>query len=480
MPQLSEQQATSQLATVGRDIVSKYDVSNQNPDKLIRSKGLRYIEEIERDTHYSSVLRTRRQKLVKKDWVIRPAERNGKITARSREIADFVDWNLRAMVGSFEKDIEAALDCISKGYSLSEIIYRKITAGRYAGKLGLKAVRFKPARYFDFRFDIHGNYSLVQIDPNPAGVALPIEKFIHMVSGNNDENPYGEGSGSKVAFWVWLKKNQAKFWAIFSERFGMPLSDVEIPKNATEADKAKAEEIIEEMQTRAGIIRPEGFNVAFLEAARRGDVTYDNFIERCNKEISKEVLGATLISEEGKRGQGSYALGSNHATVLEDYVVFDAAMTATAINEQLIRPLVDFNFVTDDYPTFRWEGVDVSALISMAQSLDLLGKMGMRIPAAWAHDKAGIPQAREGEPTLSAGPEAPGTPANVTPLKVDNRSAAAFLDSMGVRFAELPPEIQTQIEEVDSLTERYLSLAGERFDAIAAEIRRRDKKKSSA
>jgi len=379
----------TQVGRAGFDLLYKYGISDkENPDKLISSKGMEYIEKkVERDTHFTSVLATRRQKLMKKGWRVDPASDS----ARDIQIADFVKTQLNDMQGSFENDLEAMLDKISKGFSLTEINYIPLVRGKYQGKVGLESLRFKPAKYFTFKFDDFGRWTIRQWDPKETD--LPTYKFVHVINGPNDENPYGDSYGAKSAFWVWLKENEAKFWAIFSERFGMPLTRVEMPTKATQEEQDKVDDILEAVRRDTGIRVPKGFMVDFLEAQRSGDVAYDNFIERCNKEISKIIIGQTLSSEEGKRGQGSYALGQTHAQTMEDYIAFDAFDISQAVNKQIIKRLVDYNFLTDTYPVFKFLGIDIGALISLSQTIANLVKAGMKIPVQWAHESTGIPMA---------------------------------------------------------------------------------------
>ena len=554
-----------ELAVAGNDITRKYGVSGENPDKLIATKGLDYIEKIEKDTHVSSQLATRRQKLIKKGWRLVPAEKNGKSTALSREIRDFVADQLRDMDGSFLKDVEAMLDATSKGFSITEKNFRYITKGRWKGKIGLKSLRFKPAKNFAFRYDKFGHYTLRQINPHINGSDLPLNKFIHLIAGPNDENPYGEGVTAKCAWWVWLKENEAKFWAIFSERFGMPQIKVEMPANPGPDDEQKAEDVIRGLQTSAGVKVPKGFIVDFMEAVRRGEVNYDLFIERANKEISKVILGATLVSEEGKRGQGSYALGHEHSGLTEDYIVFDAAITAQAINEQLIRQLVDYNYDTDLYPEFEWIGVGVDSFISFAQGLGILADKGLRVPVSWVRRMTGIPEAQKGEEVLQSAqfitptdsnPEAddaiatmqslnlngiqiasaakiiasvsageiprdaginqltvflgltdeqankvmgdagtgkeikadkitndpkapPAAPQNnIKKIKgTDNRAFADFMAAIPFSGADVPPEIQAELDEMDALQERYQKIRAERYAKLIKQFKQTVKKK---
>lgn len=476
---LTAGQQLREIIVAGLDLRYKYGLTGENPEKLIARKGMDYLDDLEKDAHLSSMLATRRQKLIEKGWDIKPyTSSNGKVTARNQQIRDDLMYAIEHMVGSFEKDIEGMLDALGKGFSISEINYQMQRGGRLDGKVGLKSIRFKPAKYFSFKYDDFGHYEIRQIDPNPSGVTIPRGKVIHLINGFNDENPYGDGLTAKCAFWVWLKKNQAKFWAIFNERFGLPLTRVGMPRKPQSEEITKAETIIEEIQTRAGIMVPEGFEVDFLEAARRGDITYDNFIERCNKEISKVVLGATLISEEGKRGQGSYALSTSHADILETYTIFDSIITQVAINEQLIRRWVDLNYQTDVYPKFKWSGMGISALISFAQALGVLAQNGMRIPLAWVHELSGIPQARDGEPALAAMSAAQGSADPAQMIGVDNRSAA-FSGYPAMTFDDLPDEIAAEVIEVDLLRQRYAKQASTLQKQIVKQVQDYLKKKAS-
>ncbi|MCU0645782.1 MAG: DUF935 domain-containing protein, partial [bacterium] len=373
-----------EFGRAGRDILYKYGLSGENPDSLIASKGMAHLDDIERDTHLSSALSTRRAKLIKKGWRIIPASE----TKRDITIADFVRDQLVNMTGSFEKDLEAMLTAVGRGFSLTEINYQWVD---WRGKrlVGLQSLRWKDPKLFSFKFDEFGHYSINQIDPDPGGVELPSDKFIHIIMGPDDENPYGKSASAECAFWVWVKKNVAKFWAIFAEKFGMPLAQVIIPRNVEpgSSEYTKIEEILEGIQEETGIRVPEGFEVKFLEAMRNGEAGYERFIATCNSEISKRVFGATLISEEGKRGQGSYALGAEHSDIFEEYITFDAAVVEAALSESLIRRLVDFNFDVEYYPRFEFVEFAVGIFISFSQSIANLVNTGLKIPEDWVYDK---------------------------------------------------------------------------------------------
>lgn len=210
--------------------------------------------------------------------------------------------------------------------------------------------------------------------------------------GPDDENPYGEGLTALCAFYVWLKKNTMKFWAIFNEKFAMPITLARMPKGQEKDDaaKAKVDDFLDNLQSETGFRIPEGFEVEFLEAVRRSEVTYDQFIERCNKEISKLVLGQTLSSEEGKRGQGSYALGQAHLSILDIYVFFDMLLMEAVVNKQLVRAVMDYNYFDGIYPHFEF--VNAINWSVFAQAVYNLVNAGVKLPASWVYRMSNIPE----------------------------------------------------------------------------------------
>ena len=91
-------------------------------------------------------------------------------------------------------------------------------------------------------------------------------------------------------------------------------------------------------------------DIKFLEASHAGTVSYRDLADACNAEISKAILGATQTVEEGRRG--SYALSRAHSEVRRERVEADVVEISDVIQQQLVKRLVDFNFITDIYPQF--------------------------------------------------------------------------------------------------------------------------------
>lgn len=159
--------------------------------------------------------------------------------------------------------------------------------------------------------------------------------------------------------------------------------------------------MISSLQADAGVTLPEGISIDLLEANRRGSAdTFQTLANWCNDEMSRAILGQTLTVGEGSRS-GSFALAKVHEAVRFDYIRTDACLLMDAINSQLVRWIVDFNFGVS-HPAPRWM-VDLSPEIDreVESSIDRqLLQMGVSLPLRYFYDKYGRPAPAEGERQL--------------------------------------------------------------------------------
>jgi phage gp29-like protein len=454
----------SEIIQANYDIMYKYGVSaSENFDSVVRRKGMDYLlEDVIRDPHVNSTLQTRYKKLLKRGYKIKPANTSPDALYKR----NFVDYVFDNMAGSFSNDIVAMLTGIAFGFSISEKIFTRYENGPYIGKIGYQAIRWKSPKNFAFHFDHYGNYKINQVDPVDGPKDIPRSKVFHFIHGFDDENPYGRPSLSNVAFWVWLKKNAAKFWAIFAERFGIPLAILEVPDKMNDLERRKAEEVLAAAAKDSGIQLPKNFKLDFLEAKRSGSAYYNDLVERCNKEISKEILGQTLSNEEGTRGQGSYALGSAHMVTLDDWVMFEANTIADLINNDGVKQLIRINFGANatNIPVFEWNIDSVAVLTAIADVLTKIPE-GVQIPSKWFYQHTGIPRPEPDDDILqlatSTNAQQPGASGP------DNRIRSGL---SRVSFAENDANFQKQI---DAVFDKYQKNGVNYFSRLKAAIKKK-------
>ena len=319
---------------------SAFRLAAYSPDDLLSRKGLAIYDEMQKDAEVRSCLNTKKFAVLSEGWDVLPASAD----AMDVEIAEFVKHCLVEMRGSVQDMLFKVLDALAKGYSICEIVYRVIPDGRYAGMIGLEAVKSKDPADFGFDVDEYLNLrGLVLSQGVGDQVALPAEKFILYTYMPTYELPHGQ-SDLRAAYKHWWSKDVIlKFWNLYLEKFGMPTAKGAYRRGTPKAQQDDLLRVLDKIQQETAIVVPEDVQIELLEAQRGGDAGYMDAIEFHNKQIAKAILGQTLTSDEGMR-EGTHALAQVHMDVLGFYVQkLKRDLEESVMGEQLIRRLVDIN-----------------------------------------------------------------------------------------------------------------------------------------
>ena len=170
---------------------------------------------------------------------------------------------------------------------------------------------------------------------------MPERKFWIAVWGaDDDDSPYGQGLGHALWWPVYLKRNGAKFWAAYLDKFGSPSVKSKYPAGATEKEKATALEAAKAFRNESAVAVPEGFDVELIEAAKNSGGSYEEFLKYWDGAIAKIIL-----SQTGTTQQGQY---SGTAEVLNDVkselVKADADLLCESFNDTVAAWLTEWNF----------------------------------------------------------------------------------------------------------------------------------------
>ncbi len=348
------------------------------------------FEEMEdKDAHLASLLQTRKLGVLARARKVEAAETG----AGAQVTAQWVERALWGIAG-WNGALLHLLDALAKGLAVAEIIWGFDAAGRIVPRA------LKPRAAGRFVRGAGGAWRLAD-DPTGPGRPLPPRKFVIALHGADDERPYGKGLCEKVYWYWWFKKHNIKFWLIYNEKFGSPTIIARHRGGLNERERDRLLEVIESIQTDAGVTLPEGITLELLEAGRSGSGdTYRALAQWCNDEMARGVLGQTLTSGEGERS-GSLALARVHDGVRRDYLRADAWLLMDVVNSQLVRPLVDLNF-GEDVPAPRWT-IDLSPELDLESEVGVdrqLLQMGVPLPVRYFHDKYGRPAPTAAEPQL--------------------------------------------------------------------------------
>lgn len=301
-----------------------------------RSKGIALYDEVKRDGHAVSVLNKRARKVLSREWIITPASDDpGDI-----EAADLVERLIRRL--TFDALCEDLLEANLYGFAAAEIVWEAEN-----GQLVPRTVEAKHQRRIVF--DIDWKLRLLTRDNSFEGEPQPEQKWIVHRVGAKGTDPYGSGLG-RVLFWhVLFKREGINFWSHFLEKYASPTPFARYPYGTPPSEQEQLKWHLADMVQRNVLVAPIGTEVSFLEAARTGAATYEEWCRFWDEQTSVTVLGETLSTNI--KGQGARAAAQTHDGISDMIADADADLLSATLNDTLVRWIVELNLPNAGIPT---------------------------------------------------------------------------------------------------------------------------------
>ncbi|MDG6263172.1 DUF935 domain-containing protein [Glaesserella parasuis] len=348
----------------------------------------------ERDSAIFANIQTRKRAALGVDWVIQ-APRNA--TPAEEKLRDEVD-ELFYQIGNLEDLIIDCMDAVGHGFSALEIEWA------FNGKVWYpNAFIHRPQSWF--KWDKLDNL-LLKTPQNQTGEPLrPYGWVVHTHKSRSTQ--LARNNLFRTLAWLYMFKHYSIHdFAEFLELYGMPIRIGKYGAGATKDEKQTLKRALAEIGHNAAGIMPESMSIELHNAANAGGASGNNpflqMVDWCEKSIARLILGQTLTS--GADGKSSTnALGNVHNEVRRDLLVSDVKQLGQTFTQQIILPYLLINFPNVDptrIPTFEFDTKEPADLALFAESLPKLVDIGLQIPANWARDKLGIPEAQEGEAVL--------------------------------------------------------------------------------
>lgn len=327
--------ARTLVANVRNDItIPFYNGALQHADDTLISrgggKGLKIYDEIKRDPWASACLTKRNKQLTAREWEVEA----GGDRPIDIEAADFVEKVLKGL--PFDRICEdLSGGAILKGFSNSETVWM-----RDDNRIKPEKIVSHDQRRFAFGEDWKPR--LRTWTNMTDGIELPERKFIVHRHGAVGNNPYGLGLGHQLFWCVLFKREGVAFWLHYLDKYAGPTAIAETPYGMLTDEQNKLLNDLASIRTSSAITVPIGTTVKFLEAARAGQVSYKEWLEYWDKQISICILGETLTTDIGSAG--SKAAAETHASMLDLLVDSDADHLSDTLYETLCQWLIDYNF----------------------------------------------------------------------------------------------------------------------------------------
>ncbi|MGG9999737.1 DUF935 domain-containing protein [Pseudovibrio ascidiaceicola] len=345
----------------------------------------------EQDLHYSAVLSSRKRAVSSLGIKVKAASDDPK----DQQIAEAV----RRMVEQpeFIDMLDDALDALGKGSSAIEMLW-DTTSSEWMPREFIwrdpRLFRFHPTRRKTLQMKREGSVDGEDLVPGKFITHLPkLKSGLQVRTGL-----------ARVASWSYLLKSFAlRGWAAYNEIFGMPLRVGKFDKSASDEDKAKLLQAVIGIANDAAGIIPKEMDIEFIQnSSRGGDSLFERLLVYLDKQVSKGVLGQTMTTDDGS----SLGQAIVHNDVREDIQISDGRQIATTLNRDVVRPFVIFNYgLQPAYPTIRIEVMEAEDLERMANVLDKLVPLGLKVQASEVRGRIGFSDPEKGADVL----EVPGT-----------------------------------------------------------------------
>lgn len=314
------------------------------------------------DAHVAASLKVVKLPLLSCNWTIQPASER----REDKQIAEFISEQLfNEPTRTWQETLTNILLHLDYGCMPFEKIYKFLPDGR----VGLKKLAVRHPRTIS-RWEMKNGENGVEQTTTNGVYQIPIEKMIIFV--NEKEGDNWEGKSLLRSAWKhWLFKDKAELIEIMAmERHGLGVPYGKTGTGATPEEENKLDEILRNFRANAeGFLRfPSDFEIGMLDMKANSIKNPNDFIKRQEWAIMLNVL-ATFM-QMGSGAVGSFALFKGSNTFFLMALEYVAKHIAQTINKYLIEDLVNFNFVTDKYPTLVYDKigtVDINALTTALQ-----------------------------------------------------------------------------------------------------------------
>lgn len=325
----------------------KASFQKYNPNDLFSQKGMSIVDSMRKDDQIKAAMGFKKSIVLASGWeVVSPVDQDD-----DWEVTVFVNDVLSAIDGTIERKILEILTALEYGFSITEKIWRKD-----GNRIILSGLKTKYPHDITFEVDAYGNIKHINQNNDP----LPLDKFVIYSYDKEFDNPYGKTDLEAAYRPWWAKDNAYKWMAMLLERLGIPpIFAMYDPESYDSDSLSKLQDVISNFQAgTVGVLpRPvkEALEMWSPQIANNVGNVFIPAIEMMNKDIARSVLMPGLLGMTPDENVGSNARSQTHLDAFFLTVErIRCDLQEHAMMEQIIKPLVDYNFNVDQYPLFKF------------------------------------------------------------------------------------------------------------------------------
>lgn len=402
-PQLEPWLGRAMAGDFGSERYSFGDLEDPHPSKILLTRsepgqrfGELYKDMLQKDTGLAGITYKVSDAVMALPRAIVP--RND--TPLAKEIAVQCREAL-SQIEAFDLSIEHQLRSDGPGVAFEEMIWARHDRGGLRDMLTPVDLIDRPMHRFGFKQGrLHVRNPITgQLEIAPAG------KFIGMRHGTKD-SAWGLPKLDDVYWPTFIKKAGWKWFALYIEKYAAPTAVGEYD-HRTDADgkpTANTQKLIadllavlEALQSNSSVAVPKSTLLRYLEQNRSGNVSYESFIELCER--SQALYWNGEINTSGLRSStGSFASDKIADGIRIEKVVRRAKSLGAHFTSNLLRLIVQVNWGPDaPAPRFVIDTSSLEERKDRREGAALLAEYELPIAKRQIYGVAGFDEPRPGE-----------------------------------------------------------------------------------
>jgi len=378
-------------------VVSGWSWNSAKPivdDDVISRKGSSEYKLMIKDPSVGPAVSTKIYGVLAKGYQITPcAGEDDANYEQAKQQADFVEMIFTKMPGTLTDRLKEILrDCIQWGGSIGEKLWEW---DKELSFILLTNIKIKDPLLYDTEQDDYGNVTKLLLTVKGGKVEVDQAKFIRVVYNAVHGEAWGE-SDLRGAYLYWVIKSKLiRWWAAYLEKFAMPTAKGSFAPGTPKTAQDDLLKVLSSIQQETAIVIPDNVQVELMEAAGKTSSEFGQALDYFDKQITKSILGQTLATEQNSK-TGSLAQAKVHQDTLISYITDLKLMIESVMDEQVIRDIVDYNFVDRFYPNFilPLDEKDIQLLAAIIYQLTTCGQVN--IGESWIREFLGLPEMEDG------------------------------------------------------------------------------------
>ncbi|MBQ7257481.1 MAG: DUF935 family protein [Abditibacteriota bacterium] len=334
-----------------------------------------------KDPQVKACINIKKQLILQGKQEVHPTDKD----SLSLKQADFIRETLYESDDTVSKLLFTVLDAFIYGFSVQEILYKK-----KGGKVVIdKFCNIDPSTV-TVSWDLYGNISQILVN----GEECPREKLILYIYNPRPSRPLGTGDLISAYSHFDAKSKLLSFYNIYMEKYVSPVVKGSYKRGLSQSQQTDLLNIMKTIRQKTALLIPEECNVDYMNLNTGGGATFKEAIDYHDRQIAKAILGQTIFTNDNVT-VGSYSLANIHLELLNKCLQnIKRDMEESVMAEQVIKPLIKYNFGTEKGPLRSIRDIDGDSLKKNSDAiLSLINKGVVKRDEYWIREFLGIPEA---------------------------------------------------------------------------------------